>query len=50
MIEITCIECDHKYTEVTGIAEERMCNKCLWEDASEPYDDSSLTINENLYN
>ena len=33
MIQFTCIECEHKYTDVTGVPEERMCNKCLREDA-----------------
>ena len=33
MIQFTCIECEHKYTKVTGVPEERMCNKCLREDA-----------------
>ena len=24
MIQFTCIECEHKYTDVTGVPEERM--------------------------
>ena len=29
MIEFTCCVCGHKYTEVTGDVDERMCNDCL---------------------
>ena len=29
LIEYTCIDCLHKYTEETGDTEERVCNDCL---------------------
>ena len=29
MIEFTCCECGHKYTDATGDTEERMCNDCM---------------------
>ena len=32
MIEFTCCVCGHKYTELTGDPEERMCNDCLGEE------------------
>ena len=29
LIEYTCIDCLHKYTEETGDTEERVCNDCI---------------------
>ena len=29
MTEWTCIRCGHKYNEVTGDTDEKMCHQCL---------------------
>ena len=29
MIEFTCCECGHKYTDATGDVDERLCEDCL---------------------
>ena len=37
MIQFTCINCEHKYTQITGDCEERMCNECLYTDTIDPH-------------
>ena len=34
-MEFTCCVCEHKYTEMTGDADERMCHECMYDPPDE---------------